>query len=188
MVWVTFTRDFDFKPKPSVTIGYRAGMTANVTAAKPRREKAVTKIIGLAKLHRKLQRMPAVAKARIQEAMETSANDVVRMAKGLAPVLKSPTPERRAGALRDSIGWTWGKPPRGTITIGKVMNGALGADLTITIYAGDSEAFYARWVEFGTQNMSAQPFFYPSYRASKKSANSRIRRAITRAAREVASS
>lgn len=156
---------------------------------------SATKIIGLAKLHRKLQRMPEVAKAQIKTAMEKSADEIVAMARNLAPVLKEPDARRRAGALRDSIGWTWGKAPQGAITLGKVASASLAGDLTITIYAGtrdkklgDLDAFYARWVEFGTQNMSAQPFFYPSYRANKKRAVSRLRRAVTKAAKEVASS
>ncbi len=33
MPWVRFTRDFDWKPKPAVTVAYRAGTTVNVTRA-----------------------------------------------------------------------------------------------------------------------------------------------------------
>ena len=29
-MWVRFVEDFDYKPRPSVTIGYRAGMHLNV--------------------------------------------------------------------------------------------------------------------------------------------------------------
>ncbi len=129
--------------------------------------------------------MPVQAKARIREALEKSADEIVRLAKSLVPV--------DSGALRDSIGWTWGKVPQGALTLGKVVAGKLGGDLTITIYVGtrdkklgDLDAFYARWIEFGTQHMKAQPFFYPAYRAQKKSARSRVRRAITKAAKEVA--
>lgn len=31
MPWVRFTADFDFKPMPAVTYGYRAGHVGNVT-------------------------------------------------------------------------------------------------------------------------------------------------------------
>lgn len=148
---------------------------------------SATKIIGLARLHRKLQRMPEVAKQQIKAAMERSADEIVAMAKNLAP--------EKSGALRDSIGWTWGKAPKGAMSLGKVAAASLGGELTITIYAGtrdkqlgDRDAFYARFVEFGTQKMSAQPFFFPSYRANKKQAGSRIRRAVTKAAKEVAGS
>jgi HK97 gp10 family phage protein len=60
--------------------------------------------------------------------------------------------------------------------------------LTATIYAGNDEAYYARWVEFGTVKMAAQPFFYPSYRALRKKAKSNIKRSVTIAIREIAAS
>lgn len=162
-----------------------------------------TRIIGLAKLHQKLKRMPDLAKAQIRRAMELGADEIVAMAKSLAP-------DGDTGRLKDSIGWTWGKAPRGSLTLGKVAESNLGGELTITIYAGNDEAFYARWVEFGTRphavgqgsdisvgkggkqsgamhpGSAARPFFYPSYRANKKRTVSRIRRAVNNAAKEAA--
>lgn len=123
--------------------------------------------------------MPQVAKDQIRQALEAAADEIVEMAKSLAPV--------DDGDLRKSIGWTYGKVPKGAISLGKVAERKITGDLTITIFAGNSEAFYARWVEFGTQKMAAQPFFYASYRANKKRARSRIRRSITKAARKAAS-
>lgn len=38
---------------------------------------------------------------------------------------------------------------------------------------------YARAVEFGTQKMSAEPFFFPTYRLMKKSMRAAMRRKIT---------
>ena len=164
--------------------------------------------VGLARLQRKLERLDRVALATIRSAMEQSADDIVRMAKSLVPV--------DSGALRESIGWTWGAPPRGSLTLGKVARSALGKQLTITIFAGDDDAFYARWVEFGTAphlfgarvgvrdtdvnqhkthgrkayrthpGTKAHPYFYPSWRANKKPAKKNIRRAIRRAAQAVA--
>lgn len=127
----------------------------------------------------------------IRKAMEQSADEIVALAKTLVPA--------DSGALRDSIGWTWGDAPRGAMTLGKVKS-ASGAD-RITIYAGDNDAFYARWVEFGTAAhkaggkfegstipaIPAQPFFYVSYRASRRRAKSRVTRAINKAAKAVAS-
>ncbi|MER2536030.1 MAG: HK97-gp10 family putative phage morphogenesis protein [Rhizobiaceae bacterium] len=154
----------------------------------------MSNILGLAKLDRKLKRLPEVAKARIRAAMEEWAQDIVDLAKSLVPV--------DSGELRDSIGWTWGAPPRGSITIAKVARSKLGKDLTITIYAGDERAFWARWVEFGTSEhlnrglfkgsrhpgTKAQPFFYPAFRANRKSGKRKVNAAIRKAAREVAAS
>lgn len=134
-------------------------------------------IIGLAKLQRKLNKMPAVAKEAIRQAMAAQADQIVAMMKSLVPVDK--------GTLRDSIGWTWGKAPKGA-TIVSAVKSNLGGDLTITIFAGSSEAYYARWQEFGTKNMPAHPYFYVSWRANRKGAKAAVRRAINKAAKKVA--
>lgn len=144
---------------------------------------------GLDRLNRKLARLPVVAEKRIRAAMEKVAADIVAMARRLCPV--------DSGALRDSIDWTWGKTPKGAIRVAAV-NGTNG--LTLTIYAGDREAYYAAMVEFGTSAheaggrfkgamipaIPASPYFYVSYRALRRSAKSRISRSITAAAKEVA--
>lgn len=147
-------------------------------------------IKGLKELQRKLDRLPTAAKARIRTAMEQGAGEIVALAKSLVPV--------DTGSLRDSIGWTWGRAPNGALTLGKVQT--VGGDLTITVYAGNSDAFWARWVEFGTKShaaggmfegatipdIPASPFFFVSYRANRKRVKSRITRAINKAAKEVA--
>lgn len=162
-------------------------------------------ILNLARLERKLGRLPDAVTAEIKAAMEAVAEDIMRLAKSLVPV--------EDGDLKDSIGWTWGAPPQGSISLGKVARSALGKALTITIYAGDDKAFYARWVEFGTAPHSlakgadrsaragrgkkqdegdmhpgaaAHPFFYPAYRANRKSAKAKIRKATRSAAKKVA--
>ena len=137
----------------------------------------MTKILNLAKLQRKLDRLPRVAKATIRAAMEEAANQIVAMMKALVPVEK--------GDLRDSIGWTWGKVPKGNGIIATVKS-SLGDDLTITFFAGDDVAYYARWQEFGTQDMPASPYFYVSWRANRKSAKALIRKASRQAAKQVA--
>lgn len=154
---------------------------------------SATRIIGLAKLHKKLQRMPDVAKTKIKAAMERGADEIVAMMRNLVP--KPGSAPYATGALRDSIGWTWGKAPQGAMTLGKMAANNLAGELTITIYAGtrdkklgDADAYYARFVEFGTKHMAASPYFYVSYRANKKKVRSRIRRATTAAAKEVAGS
>lgn len=145
---------------------------------------------GLQDLQRRLNGMPAIAKARIRQAMEKGAEEIVAMMKRLVAV--------DDGDLRDSIGWTWGRAPRGSISVGSVN--MLGGELTITIYAGNATAYYARFVEFGTAShtaggefagatipaISASPYFYVSFRANRKRVKSRIVRAINKAAREAA--
>ena len=168
----------------------------------------MAKLLGLARLERKLRRLPDVATAKIKEVMEQSANEIVRMMKSLVPTgapgssegRQGSKPATNYGALRDSIGWTWGSAPKGALTLGRVKGPQLGKGLTITIYAGDAKAFYARWVEFGTAphiaggkfkgaihpGTAARPYFFPSYRANRKPAKAAIRKAVRAAAKQVA--
>lgn len=153
----------------------------------------VTKILGLGRLKKKLKALPAAAEEEISKAMEQSADEIVAMAKGLAPVDR--------GELQDSIGWTWGEAPKGAMVLGKVKSRGRGAgNLVITVYAGGGDAFYARFVEFGTAphlnkgrfsgsqhpGTAAKPFFFPAYRATRKRARGRVARAITRSAKRIA--
>lgn len=158
----------------------------------PGKSSRLSKILNLARLNRKLARLPVVAKQHIRAEMEKVADDIVAMMKSLVAV--------DDGDLRDSIGWTWGKAPKGSLAVSTVK-ASLGGDLTITIYAGSSEAYYARWVEFGTARhpnkgkfegtvhpgTAAQPYFYVSFRANRKSGLRAIRRATRDAAKQVAS-
>jgi HK97 gp10 family phage protein len=148
------------------------------------------RILRLRELQRKLDRLPNVAKERIRKAMEEGAEEMVTLAKSLVPT--------DTGALKESIGWTWGRATKGAMAIGRVEG--VGGDLTITVYAGNSDAFWARWVEFGTSAhkaggkfegaeipaQPARPYFFVSYRATRKKAKGRITRAINKAAKEVA--
>ena len=150
------------------------------------------KILNLARLNRKLARLPQASIDKIRPAMEAAADEVVGMAKRLVPVA--------SGALRDSIGWTWGNDiPAGALVIGQ-LRGRKGGSArrrssrprgkrqvdSITIFAGDRVAFYARFVEFGTVKTPATPFFYPAYRAQRKRVKASIRKATREAAKAVA--
>ena len=139
----------------------------------------MTKLLNLARLDRKLKRLPEVARAHIRAEMEMVAEDIVGMMRRLAP--------KDQGDLAASIGWTWGKAPKGAGVVATAKS-SLGADMSITIYAGSAEAYYARWQEFGTQDMPASPYFYVSWRASKKAAKRRLRKANRTAVSKVVSS
>lgn len=55
-----------------------------------------------------------------------------------------------------------------------------GGATTTTQVSGGKSYDYARAVEFGTEKVNAQPFFFPSYRLSRKSMRSAMRRKITK--------
>ncbi|MDW9735147.1 HK97 gp10 family phage protein [Sinorhizobium meliloti] len=154
-----------------------------------------TKVNGLDKLNRKLALLPIVARKRIREAMQQGADEIVRMMKSLVPT--------DSGALKNSIDWTWGSAPKGALTIATVRGQGMrntGSENTITIYSGNADAYYARFVEFGTAAhtaggmfagaaipaIAASPFFFVSFRANRKRVKSRITRAVNKSAKEVA--
>jgi HK97 gp10 family phage protein len=140
------------------------------------------RIVGEESLLKKFRTIPVAVRGSIREALEEQAEEVVAMMRRLAP--------SRTGTLRESIGWRWGsKAPTGTMAIATVGS-EQSEDLTITIFAGGkvagNDAFYARFVEFGTVKMTARPFFYVSWRANKKRVRSRVQAAMRRAARKAA--
>ncbi|MQU69101.1 HK97 gp10 family phage protein [Sinorhizobium meliloti] len=153
------------------------------------------KVIGLDRLNRKFALLPMAARRRIREAMEQAANEIVAMMKSLVP--------SDSGALKNSIDWTWGSAPKGALTIATIRGQGMrntGSENTITIYAGNADAYYARFVEFGTAahtaggmfagatipTIAASPFFFVSLRANRKRVKGRITQAANKAAREVA--
>lgn len=142
---------------------------------------------GAAQLKSRFQKIPKRIETEARKVMEKSAREIVAQMKLVAPVLQEPDRRRRPGALRDSIDWTWGDAPGGTVSIGTVAP-SKDSKTKITIYAGSrdkskgkDDAFYARWVEFGTVKMPAQPYFWPTYRANRDLARRRIRAAVKKA-------
>lgn len=132
------------------------------------------------RLQARLAKVPDIARAAAANAMEEGAAEIVAEMKRLAPV--------QSGALRDSIGWTWGDVPAGSFTIADVRSGNNAgeqyATLRIKIYAGSREAYYARWQEFGTKNQPAQPFFHVTWRKERAKFRKRIRNAVRAAIKE----
>lgn len=127
---------------------------------------------GVAQLRKKLtMTMPKRVEDAARKAMETGAEELVAMMKRLAPI--------DTGDLQMSISWTWGAAPKGSVVLAKSEPDNKG--MRITIFAGSKEAFYARWQEFGTTEMPANPFFFPSWRALRKRIRSRIVRNMKKA-------
>lgn len=155
----------------------------------------MTTVIGLDKLNRKLGRLPAAFEEAARLALAEAAQEVVDMMKHLVPVDQ--------GDLRDSIGWTFGNAPKGSLVLlraGKSRKSGMTAGLRVTIFAGGGKAYYARFVEFGTAAhdagglfkgagipaIAAQPFFFPAWRAKKRRVKSRVAREMNKAAKRVA--
>lgn len=157
-------------------------------------------VTGVSELQRALvQQLPLLVKGRVEEAMKQAVAAVVDDMEARAPVYVGDERIRRdkrhkgqpirPGALRDSIGWKWGDAPKGTVSLGSVQTGFSEKGLSkITIYAGDKEAFYARWAEFGTSKWAGNPFFFGTWRQHKAKVKGWITRAIRRAIKEAVES
>ena len=103
---------------------------------------------GLKAFERRLNAIPNNIRRAAMKTMERYADRIVADMRNLVPV--------RYGALKESIGWTWGDIPPGALKIGTVRGNDYGK-MSIRIYAGTSDkslgkndAFYALFVEFGT--------------------------------------
>jgi HK97 gp10 family phage protein len=137
----------------------------------------MAKVEGREELKRKFAAMPRAVREEVKAALVKSADELVGMQQRLVPV--------KTGALRDSIHY-------------EIEDEGLRA----TVTAGDKEAFYARFVEFGTpphENQGefkgsenpgapARPFFSPAFRALRRRIRSRLSRAITTGIKKVAKS
>lgn len=127
---------------------------------------------GISALKKKLTvTLPKRVEEATRAAMEKSAEELVAMMKRLAPI--------DTGDLQMSISWTWGAAPQGAVVVAESSEDSRG--LKITIYAGSKSAYYARWVEFGTNEQPAHPFFFPAYRSLRKRIKSRISREMKKA-------
>lgn len=159
----------------------------------------MARVEGISKLRRKLEEFPKSARFEIERALIKGANEMVRMAKGLAPT--------RTGALRDSIQWNFPENvPAYAAFVDRARFKRGPNDLSIVVTAGaagtraEGGVRYAHLVEFGTPphlnrglfpgtrhpGTSAQPFFFPAYRAVKSRTKRRVSRAISTAAKKAA--
>lgn len=137
------------------------------------------------KLFAKLQRLRPAAAQELAGSIAKGADEMVRLAKQLAP--------HDTGALARSIHVELDNEPSAP---------------RVRVVAGDKDAYYARWVEFGTRPATkgdkvvdkngrvrksgrthpgtpARPFFYPAYRLLKRKMISRMGRALGKAAKQV---
>jgi HK97 gp10 family phage protein len=184
-----------------------------------------TKLIGRERALAKLARIPAAVRRKIRPTIEAEAAEIVGMQKRLVAV--------ESGELRDSIRYEMGDTfldssanlaaTGGVKTKGSSFRGSGGGlikgdpDLTATIIAGDRDAWYARFVEFGTKRhriaprkrgeslsiegnvlapnravwhpgAKSRPFFYGPFRGRRSKAKRAIARAFRAAIRAVAKS
>ena len=162
-----------------------------------------TRVENRERLLKKLAAMPAAVRSAGKQALAEGADEMQAMIKRLVPVGPVSGHNKKKGlkpgALRDSIVQTWGG--------GKVRYAALQGtsdggdpDLTVMLSAGNDAIRYAHIIEFGSApheqggkfkgsqhpGTTAQPFFFPSYRALRKRTKSRVNRSMKKAIQRIA--
>jgi HK97 gp10 family phage protein len=135
---------------------------------------------GRSRLRRKMTRnIPAKAKAAAKAAVVQGAREIAAFQRTLVPV--------EDGDLLRSIDVV--EPgqvgPKGYPTReGQALVTAGGDATTKTVGGGKYDYDYALAQEFGTENIPAQPFFFPAWRALRQRARGRITRAINNAVKD----
>jgi HK97 gp10 family phage protein len=129
---------------------------------------------GISRLQRRMNAIPTAIKEAVQPALLKSAQENAATMRQLVPVDE--------GDLKDSITVT----PAGQTTPAYSQP---GGSMTVpenaaAITVGNSKVRYAHLVEYGTNQSSAQPFFWPTIRLLKKRTKGRISRAMGKAVRD----
>lgn len=119
-------------------------------------------LIGLREANAALKKLPQFAKDRAQKEMDTTAFHVSRRAQEKAPVRAV-----GGGTLKRSIRWA-SRPRSVSAVVG------VGPD-----------AWYWKFLEYGTVKMGARPFMRPAAESMDKDHESRLLRALERAADDV---
>lgn len=98
---------------------------------------------------------------RLEKAAEVIAEDARRRVPvGERVTGKGKWSNREGGALKKSI---------------RVVRLRDSKARNIRVYAGNKEAYYSRWVEYGTSKMKARPFLRPALNSSKAKIQSILR-------------
>jgi HK97 gp10 family phage protein len=104
--------------------------------------------------------------------LNKQANELKNTIESVAPIYSGPPIAGvDPGALKTTVSVI---PDRGKDTVVRVVAGGAKTTPTDRTHPFD----YSRAVEFGTQNMQAEPFFFPTYRLMKKKIIAQMKRRI----------
>lgn len=120
---------------------------------------------GLERMKTRARELPKKVRRRMTEAAQTNARLLKEAAARDAPY--------RDGELRLSIRYYAVRGTEGLVW--RVVAGNVADDNGLT---------NARWQEFGTENMPAQPFFFTNYRIMKPRFSARMSRAMKKGIKE----
>jgi HK97 gp10 family phage protein len=106
---------------------------------------------------------PKLAKRALRKALKAGTDKFVAEARARAPILKSPTPNRKAGDLRDSITSVIRLSP-------KQESGRARVGPKYTGKGSDDPGVYGLFQEFGTKDSPAQPFMRAAFETEREPA------------------
>lgn len=128
----------------------------------------IVTVVGLKDANRALKQLPDLAKGEVQAAMDTTAFQVSRAASAAAPISSDGSHGRPRGFLRRSI--QWASRPR-----------------SVSAVVGISfDAFYWKFLEYGTRFMAARPFLRPAADKFRDEHLASVQNALTRAGSKMA--
>lgn len=130
---------------------------------------------GLDRLKRRLEAIPKAVRAAAVPALLESANEIAGVMRRLAE------PSRDTGDLIESIAVTG--PGQQTPPYSQPGGSMTVPENAVVITAGSSKARHVHFIEWGTAQAAAQPFFFPAYRLFKARAKRRISNGIRKAVR-----
>lgn len=124
------------------------------------------KVRNLDRLNKKLLASPRQVQEELAKAAEGNARSFAQKARRQAET------NRKTGELEDTI-------------TAYPAQGMQGFVWRVKAGIKESAGFYARFLEFGTRNMQAQPFFFTTYRANLRSFRARSGRAAKKAMKRI---
>ncbi|MBB05608.1 MAG: hypothetical protein CML03_08835 [Pseudooceanicola sp.] len=130
-----------------------------------------------------LQRFKNRMRAIPKEVRKTVTPALLKSAEEIADTMRKLAPEDE-GDLKDSIAVTG--PLQTTPPYSQPGGSMTVPENQAVITVGNSEVRYPHLQEYGTSAHPAQPFFWPAFRISKKRAQNRIKRAISKAVKDTA--
>lgn len=129
---------------------------------------------GLKRFQERMRAIPEDVRKAVKPALVSAADTVADTQRALAPV--------DSGDLELSIHVT--EPGEATPPYSQPSGSRVADELEAVVTVGDSDVRYPHLVEYGTTKTAAQPFFWPGFRLSRKRAEGKVKRAISKAIRD----
>ena len=118
-----------------------------------------------------VERFRALTEQMKQQVFDDAADELDRQADQLLQLMQSVAPRGETGELEHSIR----KVPGKSKLVQRIVAGG-----ALTIRKGSGKPYdYSRADEFGTVNMKAKPFFFPTYRLRKRKICRPMKRKLT---------